>query len=314
MDAPDLSVELAPRHKQGLRLRNPVMVASGTFSNGLEFARHHDVQSLGAIVSKGTTLLPRRGNPQRRTTETPGGMLNSIGFQNIGVERLVRDICPIWATWDVPVVVNILGDTVAEYARLAARLDAVPGVAGFEVNISCPNLDVGGIEFGVDPAAAASATRAVREHTSLPVVVKLTPNVTEIALIARAVAEAGADALCVANTIMGTAIDIEQRRPVLNRPFGGLSGPAVRPIILRMVWQVCAAVDIPVVASGGIMTWQDAVEYLLAGATAVQVGTATFVDPDAPWKVRDGIAGYLERHGEPSVTAIIGTARTFRRD
>jgi dihydroorotate dehydrogenase (NAD+) catalytic subunit len=306
----NLSVELAPQRKYGLTLANPVMTASGTFSNGLEYRRMFDTDRLGAIVSKGTTLHPRRGNPQPRTVETPAGMLNSIGFQNIGVEALIRDVAPVWATWRVPVIVNILGDTVEEYAALAARLDGVPGVAALELNISCPNLDQGGMEFGVDPEAAATVTAACLRATQLPVIVKLTPNVTDIVSIARAVESAGADALCVANTILGMAIDLRTRRPLPARGVGGLSGPAVKPIILRQVYQVAGAVRIPVIASGGVMTGEDAVEYLMAGATAVQVGTATFTNPRAPLDVLEGLERWLAREGIDDVRSIIGAART----
>ncbi|MER3421327.1 MAG: dihydroorotate dehydrogenase, partial [Chloroflexota bacterium] len=306
----NLSVELAPQRKYGLTLANPVMTASGTFSNGLEYRRIFDTDRLGAIVSKGTTLHPRRGNAQPRTVETPAGMLNSIGFQNIGVEALIRDVAPVWATWRVPVIVNILGDTVAEYAALAARLDGVPGVAALELNISCPNLDQGGMEFGVDPDAAAAVTAACLRATQLPVIVKLTPNVTDIVSIARAVESAGADALCVANTILSMAIDIRTRRPLPARAVGGLSGPAVKPIILRQVYQVAGAVRIPVIASGGVMSGEDAVEYLMAGATAVQVGTATFTNPRAPLDVLEGLERWLAREGIDDVRTIIGAART----
>lgn len=305
----NLSIELAPRRKYGLTLANPVMTASGTFSNGIEYRKVFDTDRLGAIVSKGTTLRPRKGNAVPRTCETAAGMLNSIGFQNIGLRALVRDVAPVWATWKVPVIVNILGDTVAEYATLARELDGVPGVAGLELNISCPNLDLGGMEFGVDPDTAAEVTAAVLRAGQLPVVVKLTPNVTDVVSIARAVESAGADAICVANTVLGMAIDIRTRRPLIGRGFGGLSGPAVKPIILRQVYQVAGAVAIPVIASGGIMTAEDAIEYLLAGASAVQVGTATFTNPRAPLDVLEGLEAWLRREGIDDVRAIIGAAR-----
>ena len=285
----ELSVELAPRRKRGLRLRNPVMTASGTFSNGLEFARRFDIQRLGGIVSKGLTLEPRKGNPLPRVVETPAGMLNSIGFQNVGLRALVRDVCPVWATWDTPVVVNIMGDSVEEFARLARRLDAVPGVAGLEVNISCPNVDEGGMEFGQDAALAAEVTDAVVRAGSLPVIVKLTPNVTDIATIARAVEAAGADALCVANSFLAMAVDVRAWRPRTARTFAGLTGPAIKPLALRMVYQCAQAVSIPIVGCGGISSGRDAVEYLLAGAHAIQVGTATYRDPGAPLRVLEEI-------------------------
>lgn len=305
----NLSVELAPRRKYGLSLANPVMVASGTFSNGVEYRNVFDTDRLGAIVSKGTTLRPRRGNAPPRTAETAAGMLNSIGFQNIGLHALIRDVAPIWATWRVPVVVNILGDTAAEYAELARELDGVPGVAGLELNISCPNLECGGMEFGVDPDAAAEVTERCARATQLPLIVKLTPNVTDIVSIARAVESAGADALTVSNTLLGMAIDIRTRRPRIGRGFGGLSGPAVKPVILRQVYQVAGAAGIPVIASGGIMNAEDAIEYLMAGATAVQVGTATFTNPYAPLEVLEGMERWLANEGIDDVREIVGCAR-----
>lgn len=305
----NLSVDLAPRAKRSLVLANPVMTASGTFSNGLEYAHLIDIERLGAITSKGTTLQPRRGNPQPRTAETPAGMLNSIGFQNIGVDALIADVAPIWAGWKVPVVVNILGETTREYAELASMLDGVPGVAGLELNVSCPNLDVGGMEFGVDPQLAGDVVRAAVDSTTLPVIVKLTPNVTDIVPIAAAAERAGADALCVANALLGMAIDTKRRRPVLHRGAGGLTGPAVKPVILRMVYQVAEAVDIPIIASGGITTSLDAVEYLLAGATALQVGTATFRNPRAPLDVLDGLERYMQDESIDDVHELIGAAQ-----
>ncbi|PZC44629.1 MAG: dihydroorotate dehydrogenase (NAD+) catalytic subunit, partial [Chloroflexi bacterium] len=275
----DMQVDLAPGCKRSLVLRNPVMTASGTFSNGIEFSRVFDLGRLGAIVSKGLTLKPRRGNPTPRVAETPAGMLNSIGFQNVGLRALLRDVCPVWATWDTPVIVNVLGDSVEEFASLARQLDGVPGVDGLEINISCPNLDVGGMEFGQDPAMAAEVTAAVVQSSTLPVIVKLTPNVTDIVPLAVAVEEAGAHALCVANSVLGMAIDVRARRPRTHRPTAGLTGPAIKPIALRLVWETAAAVEIPVIGCGGIASGRDAAEFLLAGACAVQVGTATFRDP-----------------------------------
>jgi len=305
----NLAVELAPRRKQGLLLQNPVMTASGTLSNGLEATRIFDINRLGAIVSKGTTLRPRAGNPQPRTAETPSGMLNTIGLQNVGVEALVRDVAPVWATWRVPVVVNIAGDTVDEFAALASRLDGVPGVSGIEVNVSCPNVAVGGMLFGQDPAQAAAVTSAVVRATTLPVVVKLTPNVTDIVAVARAVVEAGADALCVINTLQAMAIDIRSRRPVLSTVFGGLSGPAIKPVALRAVYQVAGAVDVPVVGCGGVSSGEDAIEFIMAGATAVQVGTATFANPNAPLDVLAGIERFMADAGVSDVRELVGAAR-----
>lgn len=308
----DLSVTLAPGHKQELRLANPVMVASGTFSNGIEFAKRFDVDALGAVVSKGTTLRPRRGNPVPRTVETPSGMINSIGFQNIGVGALIQEVAPIWERWQAPVLVNIMGETLAEYGQLAQRLDGVPGVAGLEVNISCPNVEAGGLEFGQDPLLAAEVTREVRRHTALPFSVKVTPGVTDLRPIVVAVAEAGADAITVMNTVPAMAIDVRTRRPVLATAFGGLSGPAVKPIALRLVYLAASVTDVPILAAGGVSTGLDAVEFLMAGASAVQVGTATFRDPEAPWKVLSELTAWCESEGVGSLSEIVGVAR--RRD
>jgi dihydroorotate dehydrogenase (NAD+) catalytic subunit len=304
----NLSVELAPRCKRGLLLANPVMAASGTFGYGLEMAKELDIQRLGAIVCKGTTLRRRRGNPQPRTVETPAGMLNSIGLQNMGVEALIRDIAPIWATWRVPVVVNIAGESIEEYARLARRLDGVAGVSGLELNISCPNVATG-MEFGSSPQMAAAVTAAVRRETTLPVIVKLTPNVSDIASVARAAADAGADALTLINTFPAMAIDVKNRRPALGWTFGGLSGPALKPIALRLVYQTAAAVDVPLIGCGGIMSGLDAMEYIMAGASAVQVGTATFVNPRATLDVMEGIERYMGEEGVTDIHQLIGAAR-----
>jgi len=304
----NLSVELAPRCKRGLFLANPVMAASGTFSYGLEMAKELDIQRLGAIVCKGTTLRRRRGNPQPRTVETPAGMLNSIGLQNMGVEALIRDIAPVWVTWRVPVVVNIAGESIEEYARLARRLDGVPGVSGLELNISCPNVATG-LEFGSSPQMAAAVTAAVRRETTLPVIVKLTPSVSDIVSIAQAAAGGGADALTLTNTFPAMAIDVRSRRPILGKTFGGLSGPALKPIALRLVYQAAAALDVPVIGCGGIITGLDAVEYIMAGATAVQVGTATFINPGATLDVLDGIERFMKEEGVSDIHQLIGVAR-----
>ncbi|HRC61971.1 MAG: dihydroorotate dehydrogenase [Dehalococcoidia bacterium] len=308
----DLSVTLAAGQKQELRLRNPVMVASGTFSNGIEFAKRFDVDELGAIVSKGTTLRPRRGNPVPRTVETPSGMINSIGFQNVGVGTLVSEVAPVWARWQAPVLVNIMGETLAEYGQLAQRLDGVPGVAGLEVNISCPNVEAGGLEFGQDPLLAADVTREVRRHTALPMSVKVTPGVTDLRPIVAAVSDAGADAITVMNTVPAMAIDVRARRPVLATAFGGLSGPAVKPIALRLVYLAASVTNLPILAAGGVSSGLDAVEFLMAGASAIQVGTATFRDPQAPWKVLAELREWCEREGVSSIGEIVGVAR--RRD
>jgi dihydroorotate dehydrogenase (NAD+) catalytic subunit len=304
----DLTVDLAPGAKRGLLLRNPVMTASGTFANGLEFAKIFDLARLGGIASKGLTLQPRQGNPTPRVAETPGGMLNSIGFQNVGLRKLMRDVCPVWATWNTPVVVNILGESVGEFAELARELDGVPGVAGLELNISCPNLDQGGMEFGVDPGMTARVTEAVRQASTLPVIVKLTPNVTDIVPIARAAEQAGAHALCVANSFLGTSIDVSTRRTRTHRPISGLTGPAIRPLAVRLVWQTAQAVSIPIIGSGGIASGRDALEFILAGASAVQVGTATFSNPYAPLEVLEGIEDYCRENQVASLTDLVGAA------
>ncbi|MDO8613835.1 MAG: dihydroorotate dehydrogenase [Dehalococcoidia bacterium] len=304
----NLSLELAPGRKLGLPLANPVMTASGTFANGLEYQKVFDIQRLGAIVSKAVTLRPRRGNVQPRIAETAAGMINSIGLQNIGLVAILRDVAPVWATWRVPVVVNIAGESVADYAELARRLDGVPGVSGIEVNISCPNVE-DGLEFGTDPRAAAAVTNAVRRRTTLPVIVKLTPNASDIVAVARAAVDAGADALTLINTFPAMAIDIESRRPALGWGSGGLSGPALKPIAIRMVYLVAAAVDVPIIGCGGVMTGEDAVEYLMAGASAVQVGTATFRNPRAPLDVLEGLEGWMRDHAVEDVRDLIGAAR-----
>jgi dihydroorotate dehydrogenase (NAD+) catalytic subunit len=306
-DAVNLAVELAPHRKRGLLLANPVMAASGTFGYGLELAKTIDIQRLGAIICKGTTLRRRRGNPQPRIVETAAGMLNSIGLQNIGVAALIREMAPVWATWRVPVIVNIAGESEDDYARLARRLDGVPGVAGLELNISCPNL-AHGLDFGTDPQMAAAVTAAVRQETTLPVIVKLTPNVTDIIAVARAVVQAGADALTLVNTFPAMAIDTRSRRPILGWTFGGLSGPVLKPIALRLVYLVAETVDVPLIGCGGIMTAQDALEFILAGATAVQVGTATFANPRATLDVLEGIERYLAQEALHDIHLLVGQA------
>lgn len=305
----NLAVEIAAG-KRALTLANPVMVASGTFSYGIDQVKAFDVQRLGAIVSKTTTLRPRAGSPASgRIDETPAGMLNSIGLQNIGIDKVVREVAPVWARWSTPVIVSILGSSIDEYGECAARLEGVAGVAGVEVNISSPNAQQGGMEFGQDAQTAAAVTSACRRATTLPLIVKLTPNVTDIAAIARACEAAGADALCAVNTLQAMAIDARARKPRITRTFAGLSGPAMKPVALRMVWQVASAVAIPVIGCGGIMTGSDAVEFLLAGATAVQVGTATFRNPHAPVEVLDGIAAYMREERIADVRALVGAAR-----
>ena len=306
-DSVNLGVELLPGHKRGLHLANPVMTASGTFSNGVEYARMFDIQRLGAIVSKAITVKPRRGNVQPRIVETAAGMLNSIGLQNIGIDAILKDVSPIWATWRVPVIANIAGESIADYAELARRLDGVAGVSGIEINISCPNVE-SGLDFGVDPRAAAEVTHAVRRQTDLPVIVKLSPNVTDIVSMAAAVADAGADAVTLINTFPAMRIDVANRRPALGWGSGGLSGPALKPIALRMVYQVARALDIPIIGCGGVMCGADAVEFLMAGASAVQVGTATFLNPSAPLEVIEGIEEFMRRERLEDIGEIVGVA------
>lgn len=300
---PDLRVDLA-----GIPLANPVLVASGTFGYGREMARWFDLRLVGGIVTKGTTLAPRAGNPPPRIAETPAGLLNSIGLENPGVETVIREEIPFLRQFGVPIIVNIAGETVEEYAALAAKLDGVEGVSGLEVNVSCPNVRAGGMLFGTDPAASAAVVRAVRAVTCLPLLVKLTPNVTDIVAVARAAREAGADALTLINTLKGMAIDVRRRRPLLGAISGGLSGPAIKPVALRMVWEVAAAVDLPIVGCGGIMTGRDAVEFLLAGATVVAVGSATLVDPLAAPRIVTEMAACLAGEGFRSVREVVGLA------
>jgi dihydroorotate dehydrogenase (NAD+) catalytic subunit len=305
----NLSIQLAPHNKRGLKLKNPVMTASGTVSYGTGYAQVVDIERVGAIISKGTTPSPCPGNAQPRLVETASGLLNSVGLQNIGIDALVKEKAPIWATWRVPVIVNIAGESIEDYAELARRLDGVAGVSGIEVNISCPNIARGGVEFGVSPEAAAEVTRAVKECTTLPVMVKLTPNVTEIAQIARAVEEAGADAISLVNTLRGMAIDITVKRPFLGGITGGLSGPAIKPIALYMVYRVAQEVTVPIIGCGGIASATDAIEFIMAGASAVQIGTATLVNPSAPLEVLTGIARFMEREGVKDVAQLIGVAK-----
>jgi len=277
-------------------LRGPVLAASGTFGYGTEVPLLERL-ALGGMVSKGIFLRPREGTPPPRMAETPSGMLNAIGLQGPGVEVLIRDYAPQWAEWDFPVFVNINGESAAEYGELAARLDGVPGVAGLEINISCPNVEQGGLYFGNDPRAASAVTEAVRKRTRLPVWVKLTPMVTDIGVIARAVEAAGADALCAINTFVGMSIDLNAYKPRLSFRTGGLSGPAIRPLAVHLAHQAASAVRIPVIGVGGITRAEDALEFLVAGCAAVQVGTATFVNPNAIADVQDGIAAFLEARG-----------------
>jgi dihydroorotate dehydrogenase (NAD+) catalytic subunit len=305
-----MGVQLAPRHPTGLLLRNPITVAAGTFGYGTEYARLVDIQRLGAIWSKGTTRHPRRGAPPPRVCETPAGMLNAIGLQNPGVRAVVKEKAPIWAKWQVPVIVNVAGETVDEYAEVAAELEGVPGVAGIELNISCPNIAAGGMIFGSDPVLAAEVTAAVRQATSLPLVVKLSPNVTDIRPVALAVLEAGADALSLINTIMGLAVNVEARRPFLGNVTGGLSGPAVKPVAIRLVYQVATAAgaEVPIVGLGGIVSVEDVLEFLMVGAWVVAVGTATFAHPAASTDLLDGLARWMAAQGVRDLAEVRGAA------
>jgi len=305
----NLSVQIAPKHAKGLLLANPVMTASGTFGYGTEYSDLFEIKRLGAIICKGTTLEPRDGNPQPRLFETASGLLNSIGWQNIGVKALIKEKAPIWAKWRVPVIVNIAGEKVDDYVRLARELDRVPGVSGLELNISCPNVKAGGAEFGTSPEAAAEVTAAVRKATSLPLLVKLTPNTSDIVKVAVAVAVAGADTISLINTLKGMAIDINKRRPVLGNVTGGLSGPAIKPVALYMVYQVAGAVDLPVIGCGGIATAKDALEFIMAGATAIQVGTASLANPRVSLDVLEGIEEYMRKEGIKEIHELIGAAR-----
>ncbi|KIE42191.1 dihydroorotate dehydrogenase [Geobacter anodireducens] len=301
MQKPDLSVDVA-----GITLRNPVMTASGTFGYGEEFSEYVNLEAIGAIITKGLSLRPKAGNPTPRIVETTGGMLNAIGLQNVGIDAFVEKKVPFFRTVATPVIVNFFGNTLEEYAELAERLDRIPEVAAVEINISCPNVKHGGIVFGTDPKAAYSVVKAVRESTIKPVIVKLSPNVTDIVEMAWACADAEADALSLINTLTGMAIDLDKRRPILANVTGGLSGPAVKPIALRMVWQVARAVKIPVIGIGGIMTGIDALEFMLAGATAVQVGTANFLDPGAAGRIAAEMERYLADNGIADVKEMIG--------
>jgi dihydroorotate dehydrogenase (NAD+) catalytic subunit len=299
----DLSVEAA----RGLWLKNPVLTASGTFGQGIEYAELIDVTRLGAIVNKGTTPRARPGNRQYRIAETPAGILNSIGLENPGAEEVARKYGKLWAKLGVPVVVNVAGYSVHDYVFVVEALDGTPGVIAFELNVSCPNVE-GGMLFGSDPGLAAEVTRAVKDATDKPVIVKLTPNANDVVAVARACEEAGADGLTTINTVLGMRIDVAKRRPMLGTASGGLSGPAIRPIALHLTYQVAQAVSIPIIGAGGVTSASDALEFLMAGASAVQVGTATFADPTAPLGVIEGLAAYVRAQGLGSIRDVIGVA------
>jgi len=292
----------------GLKMKNPVTTASGTFGFGPEYAPYVDLNRLGAITVKGTTLEPRKGNPTPRIAETPAGILNCIGLQNPGVDEFIAKSLPYLRKYDTPVIVNIAGNSTDDYAEITRRLTAADGVSALEVNISCPNVKQGGMVFGTNCAAASEVIRVVRQNTTLPLIAKLSPNVTDITEIARGVADAGADALALINTLLGMKIDIKARKPVLGNIMGGLSGPAIRPVAVRIVWQVAQAVKLPILGMGGITTAEDALEFILAGATAIAVGTANFVNPRATMDVLDGIERYMRDNGVKDVGELVGAA------
>ncbi len=303
--SPELSVRLGE-----LALPNPVLLASGTCGYGLEMTPHGDLARLGAVVVKGLSLKPSPGNPPPRIVETPSGMLNAIGLENVGVEAFLADKLPQLRRLGARVIVNFYGGCVADYRELATRLDGVEGVQALEMNISCPNVKRGGLLLGQEPRAVHKVVAAVRRRTRMPLLVKLTPNVTDIRATARAAADAGADALTLINTLQGMAVDVEARRPALARVVGGLSGPAIRPVAVRMVWQARQAVSVPIVGCGGIWTARDALEFLIAGATAVQLGTVNFTHPDRWVGVLEGIGDYLRRHRIRGVADLVGSLRT----
>ena len=300
---PNLKVDLG----KNVILKNPVMTASGTFGYAGEFLRYMDLNTLGGIVVKGLSLAPSKGNPPPRIVETSCGMLNAIGLENVGIEAFKKDKVPFLKTLDTQVFANIYGTTMDAYGELAEIIDGCEGVSGVEVNISCPNVKAGGLAFGVEASAAAAVTRQVRSRTAKHVMVKLSPNVTDITEIAQAVEDAGADSVSLINTITGMAVDIHTRRPKLANIVGGLSGPAIKPVALRMVWQTAAKVRIPVVGIGGIMTAEDAIEFLIAGASAVQVGTANFVNPGVSQEIVEGITSYITDHRIMDIGDLVGS-------
>lgn len=297
----------------GIKMKTPILTGSGTFGFGEEFADFVDLSSIGGVVVKGTTLKPRRGNDGVRITETPAGMLNCIGLENPGVEVFLKETLPRIRQYDMNVIVNISGSSVEDYGLLAEKLDATD-IAAIEVNISCPNVKEGGIVFGTDPKAAAAVTRAVKSHTGKPVIVKLSPNVTDIVCMAKAVEDAGADAISLINTLLGMQIDIRTWRPVLGNITGGLSGPCVKPVAVRMVWQVAQAVHVPIIGMGGIMSAEDAVEFFLAGASAVAIGTANFTDPSCISKISDDLAAYLAAHRLENIHDLIGKIKIPQKE
>lgn len=304
MRPPGLETELA-----GIRLKTPVLVASGTFGYGEEFAPHADLRRLGGIIVKSLTLKPREGNPPPRLVETTAGLLNSIGLQNVGVDAFIADRLPDLLFLDVPIIANVAGSDAPEYEAVCRKLKGVEGVAAVELNVSCPNVKRGGMQFGIDPKLTRDLTRRAKRAFRGPLIVKLSPNVSDIAAIARAAEAGGADALSLVNTFLGMAIDAGARRPVLPGPFGGLSGPAIKPLALRCVWQAAEAVKVPILGMGGIMTGEDAVEFILAGASAVAVGTANLVEPAAAIRVTEEIREYMRGNGVERVETLVGAAR-----
>jgi len=307
INKPNLEVEIA-----GIKLKNPVMTASGTFGYGEEFSPFIDLDRLGAMVLKGITLKPKRGNPPPRIIETPSGMLNAIGLQNVGVEVLIKEKLPYLKKFNTPVIINISGDTIEEYIELARRLGEVSkemGVTGLEVNISCPNVKNGDMAWGTDAKATYKIVSSIRKVTTLPLIVKLTPNVTDIKIIAQAAEEAGADALSLINTLVGMAVDIDSRKPKLANISGGLSGPAVKPVALWLVWQVFQTVNIPVIGIGGIIKVEDALEFIIAGARAIEIGTANFINPNITIEIIEGIKKYLIKNNIKDVNELVGSMK-----
>jgi len=310
-ERPEEGVDLAVDAARGLRLKNPVLTASGTFGQGVEYAELIDVSRLGAIVNKGTTVLARPGNPQYRIAETPSGVLNSIGLENPGAAGVAKKYAKAWAQLGVPVIVNVAGYSVDDYVTVVSEFAGISSVVAYELNISCPNVK-GGMLFGFDPDLAGQVTAAVKQETDLPVIVKLTPNAPDVVAVARAIEQAGADGLTAINTVLGMRIDTKKRRPILGTGSGGLSGPAIRPIAVHITYQVAQAVSIPIIGAGGVTRAEDALEFLMAGASAVQVGTATFADPLAPLNVIEGLAAYVRFNGLTSIRDVIGVALPAR--
>jgi dihydroorotate dehydrogenase (NAD+) catalytic subunit len=303
----DLSVDVA-----GIQMRNPVMTASGTFGYAREFEQYMDLNQLGALVVKTITRLPRAGNPPPRVVETPAGMLNAIGLQNVGIEAFIREKLPYLRRLKPPLIVNVAGESVEDFRDLTKRIGDQEGVAGIELNVSCPNV-AGGLDFSTDPNLAYRVVKAARDATRLPIIPKLSPNVTDIVAVASAVADAGADAISLINTLVGMAVDVRTRRPRIGNVTGGLSGAAIRPVAVRMVWQVAQAVRLPIIGMGGILTAEDALEFIIAGATAVAVGTANFIDPAAALKVIEGLERYCVTNGIPDIRQVIGSLQIPRQ-